>query len=302
MSPEPGEGLPTVRLSRILAPVDFSPRSRGSAHYAQALACHFRAQVVLLHAVAPVVPPYGPTEPMAYTTANDIELDILAQRRAMLEDFLPGEWRNLAVERVVLTDDPAHAIVEHAADTGCDLIVMPTHGHGRFRRFLLGSVTAKVLHDAACPIWTGPHLETAPAAESIQFRKVMCAVDLGPESQAVARWAAGFASEFAAELAMVHVLPISTARLGGIYFSPEWHAEVAAHARAGILSLTEELGTPTETMVETGDVADTIGDLALEWKADLLVIGRGHRPGVLGRLRANAFAILRESPCPVAAI
>jgi len=66
--------------------------------------------------------------------------------------------------------------------------------------------------------------------------------------------------------------------------------------------LTEEQGIPAETMVETGDVADTIGDLALQWKADLLVIGRGHRPGVLGRLRANAFAILRESPCPVAAI
>jgi hypothetical protein len=35
-----------------------------------------------------------------------------------------------------------------------DLIVTPTHGYGLFRRFLFGSATLKVLHDAACPVWT----------------------------------------------------------------------------------------------------------------------------------------------------
>lgn len=289
-------------LSKILAPVDFSPRSCGAAYYAKALACHFRAQVVLLHAVAPVVLPYGPTEPMGYLTSSEIEFDILARQRAMLENFLPEDWRNIQVERVVVTQDPAHAIVEYAAKSECDLIVMPTHGHGQFRRFLFGSVTAKVLHDAPCAVWTGPHLEKAPPADAIKFRKIMCAVDLGSESKMVAAWANCFAHEFAAELALVHVLSVSAARLGGIYFSPEWHREVAARARTGIQALTSELEIQAETMIETGDVASTIGDLAQEWGANLLVIGRGHQPGVLGRLRDNAFAILRESPCPVAAI
>ena len=36
---------------------------------------------------------------------------------------------------------------------------MPTHGFGPLRRFLLGSVAAKVLHDAQCPVWTSVHTD-----------------------------------------------------------------------------------------------------------------------------------------------
>ena len=36
---------------------------------------------------------------------------------------------------------------------------MPTHGLGKLRRFILGSVTAKVLHDLEAPVLTGAHVE-----------------------------------------------------------------------------------------------------------------------------------------------
>jgi hypothetical protein len=36
------------------------------------------------------------------------------------------------------------------------MILMPTHGYGPFRQMLLGSVTAKVLHDSKCPVLTEP--------------------------------------------------------------------------------------------------------------------------------------------------
>ncbi|MGA8595805.1 MAG: universal stress protein [Bryobacteraceae bacterium] len=44
--------------------------------------------------------------------------------------------------------DPAAAIVKCAQAEQVDLIMMPTHGYGPYRKFLLGSVTAKVLHDS----------------------------------------------------------------------------------------------------------------------------------------------------------
>jgi nucleotide-binding universal stress UspA family protein len=300
--PQASASVAAIRLSRILVPVDFSPRSRGGVQYARALACHFHAQVILLHAVPPTLLPYGPAEPIAYSAMREMESEMLADRQRWLEDFLPGEWRNIPVERLVLTEDPARAIVDHAALANCDLIVMPTHGHGPFRRFLLGSVTAKVLHDSGCPVWTGPHLEDAPPLEDIAFRRILCAVDLGPDSGAVLRWAAGFAREFAAELAILHVLPISAARLDGMYFSPEWHADETARSRERVAALASEAGVEVETMIETGDVPDIVSNAASVWKADLLVIGRGRSAGVLGRLRANAYAILRAAACPVAAI
>ena len=58
--------------------------------------------------------------------------------------------------------------------------MMLTHDYGPFRRFLLGSVTAKILHDAACPVWTSAHLETWPVAGDVGIRKVLGAVDFGP--------------------------------------------------------------------------------------------------------------------------
>jgi hypothetical protein len=60
--------------------------------------------------------------------------------------------------------DPAREITDYAQEQGADLIMMPTHGYRTFRSLLLGSVTAKVLHDAACPVWTGVHVEDSPPA------------------------------------------------------------------------------------------------------------------------------------------
>ena len=49
-----GEQMPT--LSRILVPVDFSPRCRGAVEYAEALSCHFHCEIVLLHVISPPLP------------------------------------------------------------------------------------------------------------------------------------------------------------------------------------------------------------------------------------------------------
>jgi nucleotide-binding universal stress UspA family protein len=54
--------------------------------------------------------------------------------------------------------------------------------------------------------------------------------------------------------------------------------------------------------VEAGDPAAVVCDAARERKADLLVIGRSASEGVLGRLRAQAYSMIRQSPCPVISI
>jgi len=289
-------------VSRILVPVEFSPRCRGAAQYAEALAGHFRCEMVLLHVVMPVAHVYGTPEALAYSSVEDLTIDRVAQTRLQLENF-PGDLpADLTVKRVVLEGDPARQIAGYATGGKFGLIVMPTHGYGPFRRFLLGSVTAKVLHDSNCPVWTGPHLEQAPAHQSIRFQRVLCALDLGLDSRAVLGWAGSFAREFGAELTIVHALPISTARLDGVYFDPEWRMQVAQSARDRIASFQEELQVPGEIRVETGDAPASVADVAAQSNADVLVIGRGRSGGVLGRLRTNAYAILRESPCPVVAV
>jgi len=96
--------------------------------------------------------------------------------------------------------------------------VMPTHGYGPFRRFILGSVTAKVLHDAECPVWTGVHLE-ASSTQTVHFRQVTVALDLGPQSERTLMWASRFAKDSGAKLALVHAMPAFDGQAGE-YFDP----------------------------------------------------------------------------------
>lgn len=290
-----------MALSKILVPVEFSPRCLGSAQYAEALASHFHCDLALLHVRVPPTLPYAAPDVMAYSTALEADEDAIARAQAQLDAFPIAAPDAANLTRLVLEGDPARTIVEYARDARCDLIVMSTHGYGPFRRFLLGSVTAKVLHDAECPVWTGPHLEAAPQYSELSFRTVLCALDLRPESGRVLEWAGAFAREFGARLRIVHAIHTSS-NVGGFHFDADWRTELTRQARTAIGLLQEERHIDGDVEIETGEPAAAIRDAAERMHAGLLVIGRGGRAGLLGRLRTNAYAILRESPCPVAAI
>ncbi len=72
------------------------------------------------------------------------------------------------VELVAQTSDPASAIVAYAKARDADLIMMPTHGYGGFRGLLIGSTTAKILHD------TNQFLYGRPRILKIQRFRSMC--------------------------------------------------------------------------------------------------------------------------------
>jgi nucleotide-binding universal stress UspA family protein len=292
----------SVRLERILLPVEFSGRSERAASYAQALARHYHSEIILFHAVSTPTLAYGTSEGVVYAGMDHFADRQMAERTEMLQSFMAPELAGIPVRSVVEQGDPAQAIVRRACEEHCDLILMPTHGYGSLRRILVGSITAGVLRHAPCPVLTGPHLEHAPAPETIRFEKILCALDLAAESEAVLGWAAGFAHEFGAALRIVHVIPESTWRAGGLYFDPDWQIHVAKEARSQIAELEERLHIAGNVDIEIGDVPESVAAAAGEWKPDLLVIGRGAKQGMLGRLRAKAYAILRQSTCPVVAI
>ena len=292
-----------AKISKILLPVEFSERCRGAARYAEALASHFQAELVLLHVVAPPYAAYaGGGDVSAYSSVAELLTDRLAQSRQDLNAFLGDAPASLRLCRMLLEGDPAARIVEYAHIAHVDLIVMPTHGYGPFRRFLLGSVTAKALHDVDCPVWTGPHLENAPAWTSITLRRIACAVDFGMQTPAVLEWGAMMACEFGAKLVIVHAIPAATSMAGGLSFDPDLRIQWEKDVRHRIAILQESLPVRAEVRIEPGDVPAAVGCAARAEDADLLVIGRSHGSAAWGRLRANAYAILRESPCPVISV
>jgi nucleotide-binding universal stress UspA family protein len=274
-------------LSHILLPVDFSERSVGAAHYAGSLACHFGCELALLHVLIPPQYEFGAVD-IAGSMLAELCRDRVEQANRDLADFLGSELAGMRVRRIVLEGDPSGSIVDFAHREHCDLIVMPTHGFGPFRRFILGSNTAKVLHDADCPVWTGVHMEDAPAALSIPIRNILCAVDLGPQSSKALDWASGLAKEFGARLTLLHSSPCGP--------------DIRMAAGEELRLLQSSVGVEADLALETGEPSKVICAAAERLRADVLVIGRGSAAGVFGRLRTNAYAIIRESPCPVVSV
>ena len=290
------------RLNRVLVPVEFSPRCQGAVQYAEALSSHFHCEIVLLHVVIPPLANFSAFEAMAYTSAGDLAREIAEQRTVQLDKFPCNVPEDCSVRRLVLEGDPTQTIVDVAQREKCNLIVMPTRGYGPFRRFLLGSVTAKVLHDAICPVWTGPHMEAAPNFGSMRFHNVACAVDLGLHSREVMCWAAGFAAEFGAHLTLIHAIPASATRLGGFYFDPDWRTQLTRTAMERISSLRDDMSIEASVAIEAGQTPVVVASAVEALKADLLVIGRGSTPRAHGHLPTHAYAIVRESICPVVTV
>ena len=286
-------------LAKMLLPVDFSERSVGAARYAKSLARHFQSELILLHVLTPPHYEFGALE-IGGSMLTELYMNRTTQVAAELEAFLAGELADVRTRRLVLEGDPARQIVEHAHQEAMDLIVMPTHGYGPFRRFILGSNTAKVLHDADCPVWTGIHLEDAPAEAELPFRSILCAVDLGPQSSKALEWAAGLQREFQARLTVIHATTGEPD--AGDDSEVHWRVDVREAAEEELLRLQQETQSKAELLIEGGDPARVICSAAARVKADVLVIGRGSAAGVFGRLRTNAYAIIRESPCPVVSV
>jgi nucleotide-binding universal stress UspA family protein len=214
-----------------------------------------------------------------------------------LHGFLKDEFQGLEVSRVFLEGDPAARIVEYSHEQNAGLILMPTHGYGPFRRFILGSNTAKVLHDADCPVWTGVHMPDQPArASGDSWRRVLCAVDLGPQSARTLEWATWMARACGAQLTLLHAMACTSET------DPNWRTQIRDGVEAELSKLRNDAGVKADLLIEAGEPARVICDTASRVRADIVVIGRGSAAGVFGRLRTNAYAIIRQSPCPVVSV
>jgi nucleotide-binding universal stress UspA family protein len=246
----------------------------------EAFAGQFKAEIMLLHAVG---------------TGERKRMQI---RDAQLDSLLAHELQSFTTHRLCVIGDPAPAIVSAAQAWKPDLIMMPTHGRGEFRRHLLGSVTAKVLHDLEHPVWTSIHADRAPALEEIRCRGILCAVDFTERSGLVLEWAAWLAGKYQASLWIVHAMTEIDPSLCGM----EFQQYVSEQARTEIAALQARVGTAAQVFVYPGKSNTVVAAAAAELKADLLVIGRRSGASIAGDVLHSACAIVREAPCPVVSV
>jgi nucleotide-binding universal stress UspA family protein len=152
-----------IQIRSILHPTDFSPCSEHAFQLACSLARDYSASLLVLHVMERPIATYpglamAPPPP----PPNFEERRIWEERLSKIQ---PADAKIRVTHRLE-EGDPATAILEVAAESQCDLIVLGTHGRTGIGRLLMGSVAEKVVRSASCPVVT-LKMPPATARESL---------------------------------------------------------------------------------------------------------------------------------------
>ena len=154
-----------MKLTRILAPTDFSKHSGFALEWAAYLAQCMKADLLLLHVLTEeegkiVEEVIG--EGAVVQIPRGIRQNVVEERQKRLTDqyeiVVSREIKAaLKVEQTVKIGVPFLEIVRVAKERDVDLIVLGTHGRTGLSHALIGSVAEKVVHHAHCPVLSIKH-------------------------------------------------------------------------------------------------------------------------------------------------
>jgi len=282
----------------ILFPVDYSDPCRAVVPYTHDILRQFSANITLVHA-------YGPAAAYAFAqnqpglTDPGLAEEVRAAEQGRLHQFAVQMFPGWHAEEIAELGEPGSIIHKVAQQQAADLIMLATHGHGPIRRFLLGSVTAKVLHDASTAVWTGVGSILGDHAPRIPYHSIVCALDDTDEAEAVLKAAMALSAAYHAQLFLLHVVvtPVSPR----VDFGP-YRKELTDAALVRMRELQAKLGVDLPYTVISAAISDGVRQEVVRRKADLVVTGRGHSQENLSSLWSHLYPIVRESPCPILSI
>jgi nucleotide-binding universal stress UspA family protein len=289
-----------MSFKNILFPVDGSERSAAAAPFVNAVAKREKATVTLLNFVEVPAVWYGAAE---VPVVPELNIDrLIEEAEHNLTFFAAEHFPGLETRIRVEQGDPGSCIPAFARSSAADLIMMPTRGRGRFRAALLGSVTAKVLHDAECSVWTAAHTESTDYMISPEWSTVVCAIDTTPEAATLLRRAADLAANYGATVRLVHAVPPPPQAAQQRYFDRDFDIFLKDNARTTIDAMQKEAGTNFKVCIGNGSVSTVVAAACRDYQADLVLAGRGTLPAFAGRLRTHLYGIIRDVASPVLSV
>lgn len=125
---------------RILVPVDGSEPNLKAIEEAKAMALKSESKIILLHVVD-----------VDYLLDHSILNELKEQKAKVLNDAYE-RFIGLDVEKYLILGDPAEEIIKKAKEDDIDLIIMAKRGLTGLKRYLIGSVTSKVVTHTEVPI------------------------------------------------------------------------------------------------------------------------------------------------------
>jgi nucleotide-binding universal stress UspA family protein len=197
--------METFEPKFILCPTDFSELATLALRYGMRFANCFGSQLMVLYADPLSPPPYF-TSGQVENLSNEIERSKGTAREYLIR-YVKEHVENLSeTEMAVVQNEPVPAIMGAAEQRNAGLIVMGTHGRSDFRRFLLGSVAEKILHETDRPVLTVREKRRGGAASEVSIQHVLCPVNYTEVAFKALEHAVAVSKCFEAELLVLHVI------------------------------------------------------------------------------------------------
>lgn len=139
---------------KILAPLDGSDFSECSLDHVKAIATGCQVpEVVLLRVVEPI----HSSDVAAYVEAGIDTTLLMKDVQQSAETYIARVAESLSkaglpAKGVVVTGWAADSIMKYAEENGVDLIIMSTHGRSGISRWVMGSITDKVVRSSRIPV------------------------------------------------------------------------------------------------------------------------------------------------------
>jgi nucleotide-binding universal stress UspA family protein len=171
---------------------------------------------------------------------------------------------------------PAKVVEDYAHEVGAGLIVLGGKHHPILERWVSGSTSHHILRKLDIPL-------LITGSGDPEIRRAMAAVDLSFAARPTVELAQTFAKRLGARLWVLHVIaPVPVASALGVPFAAE---DLVVHATK---EFEEEIWPvvelpEAEKAVRRGPVVNTIVESAINWQADLVVVG-SHGKGWTDRL------------------
>lgn len=270
-------------FEKILVPLDGSKLAEGALHPALELARTRDSEILLVRVPVPqpfVIPERGFVGPEmrwpeeALEKGHEAAAEYLSGIREKYAD------RGVSVRAELIGGDPASVIVGVTEQQGVDLIAMCTHGRSGVNRWILGSVTEKVLRSAPCPVL----VVRAPEP----FEHVLVPLDGSRLSERALAPALAVAARMGSSVTLLH----STETLG-IEDAAYWQLEAFAgrdfkHAyvdktRAYLERVAEQHARPgleIKVVQRNEPPAEAIVDFATSQEVDLISMATHGRTGL----------------------
>jgi nucleotide-binding universal stress UspA family protein len=287
-----------IALKKILFPTDFSEPSQAALPFAVAMAREFGATIHALHVLAPDPCVYGCAAPETVAVAIEAQEDAAEVEMQRVV----GQIENVPHHAVVVRAMGVWPALEQAiADFDADLIVVGTHGRTGVQKLVLGSVAEEIFRHSPIPVLTiGPWARKG-AHNAAKFHRVLFATNFSPEANAAALYAISLAEEHEARLTVLNVIHERVQETRNTRI--ESSVANVMHELHEIVPQDAELWCRPEAVVEYGDPAARILEVAKQRDADLIVLGVRDAAGRMGAAthleRATAHKVVAHASCPV---